>query len=706
MTTPPISFPRQLARTQRFSLGVPHDFVIAPDGSRVAFLRSQSGTDPVTCLWVRDTGTGAERRVVDPQALLAGGDETLPPEERARRERTRQAASGVVAFATDEAVRIAVFALSGRLFVADLTEGAAADSAVRELPAAGPVLDPHPDPTGARVGYVTGGALHVVDIDGTGDRVLGSPEAENVTYGLAEFVAAEEMYRTRGFWWSPDGQRLLVARVDTSPVLRWHISDPANPERPPTVVAYPQAGTDNAIVSVVLADLAGAHTPVAWDAADAPYLISVHWSAAGPALLRVCRRDQQTMRVLAVADDGSVSVVAEDTDPDWVDVVPGTPAWTTSGELVRVAVRDGAYRLLIGDTAVTGDELNVRNVHDVGDDVLFTAHVPDQAQLHVFTASAAAVTQLSTEPGVHQAARGGDLTVLTSRSLDWFGSRVRVHSAANPGTEPGAEIPSLADTPVLTPEVTFFEAGPHRVPCALVLPRGHVPGSARLPVLCDPYGGPAAQMVVAARNAYLSSQWFADQGFAVLIADGRGTPGRGPEWDRSIHYDEATPNVEDQVAALEAAAAANPDLDLSRVGIRGWSHGGYLAALAVLRRPDVFHAGVAGAPVTDLRLYDTFYNERYLGHPDEHPEAYDHNSIIADAPKLERPLMFIHGLADDNVVVAHTLRMSSALLAAGRPHTVLPLSGVTHMASQEEVAENILLLQVDFLHRALASPQV
>ena len=227
------------------------------------------------------------------------------------------------------------------------------------------MLDPHPDPTGARVGYVTGGALHVIGIDGTGDQALATPEAQNVTYGLAEFVAAEEMYRTRGFWWSPDGQRLLVARVDTTPVMRWHISDPANPERPPTVVAYPQAGTDNAIVSVVLAGLDGAHTPVAWDAADAPYLISAHWSAAGPALLRVSSRDQQTMRVLAVADDGSVSVVAQDTDPDWVDVVPGTPAWTSSGELVRVAVRDGAYRLLIGDTPVTGPELNVRKVLDV-----------------------------------------------------------------------------------------------------------------------------------------------------------------------------------------------------------------------------------------------------------------------------------------------------------------------------------------------------
>jgi dipeptidyl-peptidase-4 len=269
------------------------------------------------------------------------------------------------------------------------------------------------------------------------------------------------------------------------------------------------------------------------------------------------------------------------------------------------------------------------------------------------------------------------------------------------GTEQTDEIPSLAETPVLDPEVTFFTAGPHEVRCALLLPRGHQAGSARLPVLCDPYGGPAAQRVVSALGAYLVPQWFADQGFAVLIADGRGTPGRGPAWDRLIKFDEATPNVEDQVAALQAAAAAHPDLDLSRVGIRGWSHGGYLAALAVLRRPDVFHAAVAGAPVTDKQLYDTFYTERYLGLPDEYPDVYRHNSLIADAPMLERPLMLIHGLVDDNVVVAHTLRLSSALLAAGRPHTVLPLSGVTHMARQEEVAENLMLLQVDFLRNAL-----
>ena len=690
-----ISFPRQNARTVGFSLGVPYAFAIAPDGNRVAFLRARSGTDRSTGLWVRETATGAERLIADPEELLSGGEESLPPEEQARRERTRQAAAGVVSFAADEAVRIAAFALSGRLFVADLAD---LDGAlVRELVVPGPVLDPRPDPTGASIGYVADGGLRVVGADGAGDRALAVPEGENVTYGLAEFLAAEEMYRTRGFWWSPDGRRLLVARVDTTPVARWHLSDPAHPDRPPVEVAYPRAGTANADVRVVLAGLDGNLTPVDWGSSDTPYLTSAHWSRGGPALLQVASRDQRTMRVLAVADDGTVERICEDTDPDWVDVVVGTPAWTPGGELVRVVARDGAYRLMIGEDPVTPVSLNVAGVLDVGDDVLFTATGQDAAEAHVYTSGPNGTVRVTREPGVHHAARRGDLVVSSSRSLGWFGSRVQVWR----GDEQAGEIASLAETPVLTPEVTFLTAGEHGLRCALLLPRGHQRGSARLPVLCDPYGGPAARRVVCARNAYLTPQWFADQGFAVLIADGRGTPGRGPEWDRLIHYDEATPNLEDQVEALNAAAAAHPDLDLTRVGIRGWSHGGYLAALAVLRRPDVFHTAVAGAPVTDQRLYDTFYTERYLGHPDDHPDVYVHNSLIDDAPRLERPLMLIHGLADDNVVVAHTLRLSSALLAAGRPHTVLPLSGVTHMARQEEIAENLMLLQVEFLKRTL-----
>jgi dipeptidyl-peptidase-4 len=270
------------------------------------------------------------------------------------------------------------------------------------------------------------------------------------------------------------------------------------------------------------------------------------------------------------------------------------------------------------------------------------------------------------------------------------------------GDERLAEVGSLAETPVISPRVNLMRGGERDLDIAVLFPSGHVPGSARLPVIMSPYGGPHARLVVAAGLMYGTDQWLADQGYVVVVADGRGTPGRGPAWDRAVRGDLATPALEDQVAALEAVAAAYPDdVDPSRVGIRGWSFGGYLAALAVLQRPDVFHVAVAGAPVTEWRLYDTGYTERYLGLPQEEPDNYDSTSLLPLAPGLTRPLLIIHGLADDNVVVAHSLRLSSALLAAGRPHAVLPLSGVTHMTPQEIVAENLLRAEVDFFAAAL-----
>jgi dipeptidyl-peptidase-4 len=264
-----------------------------------------------------------------------------------------------------------------------------------------------------------------------------------------------------------------------------------------------------------------------------------------------------------------------------------------------------------------------------------------------------------------------------------------------------ARIQSFAETPEITPNLQFLRTGKRDLRTALLLPAGHEPGSAKLPVIMDPYGGPHHQRVVASRGAHLLSQWFADQGFAVVVGDGRGTGGRGPSFDREVHGDLAGPPLEDQVEVLESAAEHCADLDLARVAIRGWSFGGYLAALAVIRRPDVFHAAVAGAPVTDWHLYTTHYTERYLADPTKDHENYERSSLLADAARLERPLLLIHGMADDNVVVAHTLQLSSALLAAGKAHSVLPLSGVTHMTPQQVVAENLLWLQLDFIRGAL-----
>lgn len=237
------SFPRQEARTRRFTLGLPRAFRISPDGARVVFLRSQGGADPVTCLWMLDVGTGKERLLADPRALGAD-EENLPAAERARRERVREQAGGIVAYATDSAVTVAAFALSGRVYAVGLTGD---DARPYEVTTRTPALDPRPDPAGGRLAYVSDGALHVTGLDGRAwDRTLADPQGvPDLSYGLPEFIAGEEMYRDRGYWWAPDGSALLVARVDDSPVSRWYISDPANPGNAPAQVGYPAAGTPN-----------------------------------------------------------------------------------------------------------------------------------------------------------------------------------------------------------------------------------------------------------------------------------------------------------------------------------------------------------------------------------------------------------------------------------------------------------------------------
>ncbi|MEU7473387.1 prolyl oligopeptidase family serine peptidase [Streptomyces sp. NPDC044984] len=703
MTTEADSFPRRHARTLRFTLGAPRSFSVAPDGSRVVFLRSGSGTDRANSLWVLDTEGGGERVAADPRALLGGASENLSAEERARRERSREGGAGIVGYATDAAVELASFALSGRLFTADLRAGTA-----RELPVPGPVIDPRPSPDGRYVAYVSRGALRVVGAEGADERALVTPESEGVTYGLAEFVAAEEMGRSRGFWWAPESDRLLVARADDTPVRRWWISDPAHPEREPQRVAYPAAGTPNADVRLFVIGLDGARTEVSWDRARYPYLAHVHWSAAGAPLLLVQARDQRAALILAVDPaSGATRMVHADEDPIWLELFPGVPCWSPSGQLVRIADEGGARRLAVGERPLTGAQLHIRAVLDVSDDdVLVSASAGEEAadpeigEVHVYRVNELGVERLSREPGVHSAVRAGGVTVLVSATPDRPGSRVQVLRDG----KPTATVPSYAEDPGMSPRVTLTQGGARRIPCAVLMPRDYA-GDTPLPVLMDPYGGPHGQRVLAAHNPHLTSQWFADQGFAVIVADGRGTPGRSPAWEKSVRDDIAAVVVQDQVDALQALAADFP-LDLDRVAVRGWSFGGYLAALAVLRRPDVFHAAVVGAPVTDLRLYDTHYQERYTGHPDEQPEVYRRNSVIDDAGLVDaagphRPMMIIHGLADDNVVVAHSLRLSSALLAAGRPHEVLPLSGVTHMTPQEEVAENLLRLQLGFLKRSL-----
>ena len=801
-------FPRLRARTLRFGCGAPRSAQTVGDGSRALFLRSDGPEDLVTALWLSwfdESGEHHETKLADPRELLGAtaDSEDVPAEEKARRERAREGGTGIVGYSADDDGNRIVFTINGRLFLTEIAwndETGAPEPHTREL--AGewldedpamytPVLNPRIAPDGEHVLYTTGSYLMLVDIGGElGDRITavygvsvededGNPAENTWKIGLAEFVAGEEMDRYDGFWWAPDSQHVLFESFDTADEPTWHISDPADPEKPAAGRRYPRALTRNADVYLTVITLAfdendryagiTGNADVDWDREAYEYVAAVNWRRGHDPLVLVQNRRQTRDQVLevAVAADGAAlgatRVLEEHANEQWIDLVHGTPAYTPDGRLV-CSLNDMATdtnRLTVDGRPFTPAGWNVRAVLDVTDDDVLAVvqRAPEIASEmpDAWAGSGAAsdaeslfgghdarsfdvvsmgydgsVAPITTEPGQWTASRGARGMVVSGRDMRSARARMRhivtrravggvtdaviaanTSDAANTTDITAADITSTAAEPGFTPNVTFTRLGEHRLYTAIIAPSPSSPyaHADKLPVLMKPYGGPGFQQVVASQSFYWEGQWWADQGFLVVTADGRGTTGRGPAWDRAIFENMKGVTLADQIEAVnalpEAVSRLNADgrrtgvpaPDLDKVCMIGWSYGGFLSALAVLDAPNVFKAACAGAPPTDWTLYDTHYTERYLGLD---PDVYYRNGIVQDAPKLERPLMLIHGFADDNVTIAHSLRLSQALMAAGRPHTFLPLTGITHMTNDETVAENLLTLQRDFLRDALA----
>ncbi len=696
---PTETFPRQKARTRFFQLGRPRSFACSPAGSRALFIRSASGSDDQGSLWLLDLDAAVPETLLVDAAQLGSGDLELPDAERARRERMREVTAGITSFSTDSVMSKALFTVSGIPYLVEIPQAGGDHAAPVELPAPGPVVDPRLSGDGTHAAFVVDGAFHVVDLTTLAVTALAQPEGEHDFWGLADFVSAEELERIRGYWWLEGSRRLLVQHTDESDVgIRW-ISDPANPEREPVQHRYPSAGTANPSVRLAILDLDGTRIDVDWDHAQFPYVSSVHVTEGG-VVLSLLTRDQRTQSVCALdTETGALTEIARHADDCWIDVVHGVPALLSDGRLLEVLPDSttDTYRVYLDGLPVSPEGLQVSAVLDSAEDHLIVLAQP--------TAITQAGYRLDHDGTCEPLTDTDEWSSLTARG------QMRIVMRAN-GTNPRTDytasngstshiIANLAETPIVRPQAHFVKAGARDLNAVVLLPTGYARGSARLPVIMSPYGGPHAQRVIRAAGSFLTEQWLADQGFAVVVVDGAGSPGRGPVWERKIHLDLARGILQDQVDALEGCAAQFPELDLDRVGIRGWSFGGYLAALAVLDRPDRFHAAVAGAPVTEWRLYDTAYTERYLGDPATNAAEYDASSLLPRAPKLTRPLLMIHGLADDNVLVAHTLQLSAALLAAGKAHDVLPLSGVTHMTPQEIITENLLLTEVEFFTSAL-----
>ena len=696
------------AATFNFRLGLPAALAVTGDG-HVLFRRTPP-REFAADLYELDTKTGAVRTLAAVADLLGRGEEHLSDAEKARRERSRTATRGVVDIDVSADGRIVMVPLAGVFFVIDRASGQR-----HSVDPGGEAYDPHLSPDGSQIAFVRGGDLWLVAASGGTPRQL-THHPEGLEYGVAEFAAQEELGRTRGYWWSPDGKQLAFQRTDARKVDTIYVADARHPEKPPVPFKYPRAGRPNAIVDLgVIAVAGGEPRWLGWELDRYPYLSRASWTPDGAICIVVLSREQMDLAVIRF-DNGAPRTLLTEHDDAWLNVpgarggmgyMPGNPLWLQGGNFLwtteahgdawTLELRDGTGKLV---RTLTQPALGLRTLIGLDGDAAIVEASADPLRNAVWRVPLAggAPTPLSNEDGVADADFDHGVLVVTT-SLTTGGR----HTFAIRGSD-RHELPSVAEQPKLVPttalETVELAGRTHYV--SITRPKQLEPGR-KYPVLLKVYGGPHAQMVESARDGYVMDQWYADGGFIVVRADGRGTPSRGRAWERSILKDLITIPLDDQVAALQAIGARHHELDLSRVGVAGWSFGGYFSALAVMLRPDVFHAAIAGAPVTDWQLYDTAYTERYMRIPEHNIEGYKHTSVLEHAAKLTRPLLVIHGITDDNVHFAHTLALIEALYVAGKRAEVITLSA-THMVPDPKLNLAREQTQIDFLREHLGPP--
>ncbi len=727
------SFLKQYAETRGFMLGRPQKPKISPDGKTVLFLRADPKT-PKMKLFEFDVASGKTKELLSPEMLLKGGEENLSPEEKARRERMRVSVGGFADYHLDKDGKNILVALGGKLYVFERSTGKITELKTGE---GGAIVDPKWSPDGKKIAYVRGFDVYVYDLAAGKESPVTTGGTAIKTHGLAEFVAQEEMGRFSGYWWSPDSKFIAYTEADHTGVETWWIADPLKPDQKPEEQFYPRPGKKNVAVKLGIVPVGGGEMVwVEWDRKKYEYLAAVRWDELGPLTLQVQDRKQQELLLLrADTKTGKTTKLLEEKDAAWVNLNQNLPRFTKSleGFIWIGGDKDGESEVQLRDWN-TGQTKAVLVPADHSPEEVLTAYLTDDGLDVVYSVvhgyqkwiNLRLISRVTTNPkvvfdvqfhplpGLFQPLYGQHSAMYPKWGepiANWPQIYTSTNNVMMPvttvhsfnGVNPSEVLPSIAIEPPFKPDVKFDMVGDYWT--AVVRPRDFDPKK-KYPVIVDVYGGPKHLHVVQAMRNWLVPQWLADQGFIVVAIDNRGTPGRGRDWERAIYQKFGTVPLEDQVKGLKLLCEKFPEMDCDRVGIVGWSFGGYMAANAVLRRPDVFKAAVAGAPVTDWEDYDTHYTERYMGLLPESQKAYDEASLIPLAKDLKRPLRLVHGTADDNVYYRHTLKLSDALFRAGKDFEAIALPGVTHMYSADPtVMERFWAGNATFFKQHLGEPK-
>ncbi len=677
----------QVATLPRPGTVAPGNVRFSPDGKLVTYLFSEGGS-LVRGLWGYDIATGERQPIVTPGSEAADESE-LSLEEQLRRERARLRETGVThySYAKDSPEPVLLVPLGGRLHVR------VGESELRALPGTEGALDARLDTAGRRVAFARGGELWVTEVAAGEPRQLTSGAEPGLTHGVAEFIAAEELDRHEGYWWSPDGSRLAFAEADERhipvfPIVHQGVETVSVEEH-----RYPFAGGANARIRLGVVPVEGGD--VAWmDLGEDQdiYLARVAWRPDGTLAALILDRDQQRMRWLTFdRESGASTVLLEETGDPWVNLSNDT-RFLATGEMLVSSERDGMRHLYLHGKdgkevrrLTTGEWVVTRlvEVDEEGRRAFFIATTEGPLERHAYAVSldGGELERLTMEPGWHEIVMSPDC----SRFVDTWSSVERGPQAALRGLDgmaqavlfdnEGATAEELGLAPPRFIEVTAEDGT--ELHGALYVPPG---GSAPYPLVVAVYGGPHAQTVANywALTVDLRAQHLAQQGYLVLKLDNRGMANRGVAFEAALHLRMGSVEVEDQVAGVKALVGLGL-ADGGRVGVYGWSYGGYMTCMCLMKAPEVFRVGVAGAPVTDWDGYDTGYTERYMSTPERNPEGYREGSVLQFVDRLEGKLLLVHGMVDENVHFRHTARLVAALAAAQKPYDLLVFPEERHM---------------------------
>lgn len=698
---------------------------IAPDGSRVTFLRGKDRDRNRLDLWEYDIASGQTRLLVDSSVVLPG-EEVLSDEEKARRERQRIAAlSGIVDYQWSPDGKALLFPLGGELYFYDLTKSGR--DAVRKLTNGGGfATDPKISPKGGFVSFIRDRNLWAIDLTSGEEVQLTRDGSDTIGNGVAEFVADEEMDRHTGYWWAPDDAAIAFARIDETPVpvqKRYEVY----PDRTEVVEQrYPAAGDPNVRVQLgVIAPKTGAK-PRWIDLGKDPdiYLARVDWRDPQRLTFQRQSRDQKKLELIETTlTNGTPRTLVTETSTTWVPL-HNDLRFLKDGRFLWSSERSGFEHLYIASedgstlTALTQGEWVVDGLLAI-DEAAGLAYVSGtrdgatEAHVYAVPLSGGEPRRLTQAPGMHAATFARNASVFVdSWSSDTTLPQIELFKAdgtklatllvndVSDATHPYAKY-RAAHQPTAYGTLTAAD-GTTPLHYSLIKPAGFDPKK-QYPVVVFVYGGPAAQTVTRAwpgRSDSFFNQYLAQQGYVVFSLDNRGTPRRGAAFGGALYGKQGTVEVDDQLRGIEWLKS-QAFVDPARIGVYGWSNGGYMTLMLLAKHSEAYACGVAGAPVTDWALYDTHYTERYMDLPKANEAGYRESSVFTHVDGIGAgKLLLIHGMADDNVLFTNSTKLMSELQKRGTPFELMTYPGAKHGLRGSDLLHRYRLTE-DFLGRCL-----